>query len=119
MGYLITMPVSPLHDRDALFVWASMPQQIRAFPQLSYLRRIAYSNARRIEEGSDFTVTYLALEVARQGLQGLYIRLMPSHHEPRQTKARFLSEKSMQGFLAADRCGWEEAKDVIVCYLNL
>lgn len=120
MGSVIAMPVSPWSDRDALFAWAATPAQRRNFPEIaSSLKPIPYCNRRRIEEGADFSVTYLYLDVAKQGLKGLYLRLSPSGDPGCKKKYRFLMEKTNAGYLAVHCCGWEDAKEVICCYLNL
>ena len=120
MGSVITMPVAIWHDRDALFTWATAPQQLRNYPDVApNLKLVSHSNRRRLQEKATIAVSYLLLDLMRGGLRGLYIRLSPAHEPRRVQRFPFMMEKSDAGYLTALSFGWEDARDIICCYLGL
>ena len=111
-------------EQAALFHWAGLMQG--QHPELKLLHHIpngGYRNKREAaslqREGVKAGVPDICLPVARNGCHGLYIelkrrkggRLSPS-------QARWMEQLQKQDYQVAVCYGWDEAKRIILQYLN-
>lgn len=107
-------------DREALFVWANLPQQRETYPDFEkLLYALPYRSEGQFDEEANTDATYVHLAVSRDGCKGLYIRLNKHGVTPGPHQLAFLSKMEQQGYAAANCFNWEEARDVIIHYMSL
>lgn len=111
-------------EQAALFHWAGLMQG--KHPELKLLHHIpngGYRNKREAaslqREGVKAGVPDICLPVARNGCHGLYIELKRrkgGRLSPSQTC--WMEQLQKQGYQVAVCYGWEEAKNIILPYLE-
>jgi hypothetical protein len=118
-------------NQVALFMWASMPDQQRDFPQLRRMFAIPNGGvrdkitaARLKAEGVKSGVPDICLPVARHGCHGLFIELK----RPKATgltkgvksanQGEWIEALRAEGFGACVCYGWQEAVAVLKEYLK-
>lgn len=120
MAKLINPDSGLNNDREALFVWANLPQQRRSYPDFErLLKALPYRSDAHIDDGTNANVTYIHLAVERDGCKGLFVRLNRSEIAPTPDQLAFLNKKEAEGDIAGNCFGWEDARDVIVHYMSL
>lgn len=120
MAELIEFNSTLNRDREALFVWANLPQQRTEYPDFERLLcALPYRTNGHIDDGTHADVTYIHLAVARDGCKGLYIRLNRGEGPRGPNQLTFLSKKESEGYAAGNCFGWEEARDLIVAYMKM
>jgi hypothetical protein len=114
----ISSAVNP--DRQALLIWSKLPPQRAQYPDFEQLLyALPYSKRRNDNDGSTLATAYIHLDVARNGSKGLYLKLNTSGGTTGPHQFTFLSKKGEEGYAAANCFGWEQARDVIVDYMDL
>ena len=112
------------HDHQvALFYWSRLMEG--QIPELALLyavpnagRRTKRQGAWMVAEGLKAGVPDLVLPVARHGYHGLYIELKTERGRLTPEQKAWLKALYDQGYLAVMCRGWEDARDLILCYLE-
>lgn len=107
----------------SLFNWAKLNEG--NYPELELLyanpmggKRPKRTAARMKAEGAKAGIPDITLPVARHGHHGLYIEMKTGKNKPTDSQAWWLLELSKQSYYARVCYGWEEARDVLVTYLE-
>lgn len=125
--------MSEHEEQVTLFQWADLYstwypelQLLFAIPngaKLPYRRdgkkRVTPQGLRLKKEGMKKGVPDICLPVARKGWHGLYIELKFDKNRPTPEQEWWLNRLTENGYLAVAAWGFEEAKDVIVEYLEM
>lgn len=120
MGKVIEFSSSMNEDREALFVWANLPQQRETYPDFDkLLQALPYRSERSVNDGSNSNALYIHLAVPRDNCKGLYIRLNNHGVTRGSDQMAYLSKMEQEGYAAANCFGWEEARDMIIHYMSL
>jgi len=111
-------------EQAALFSWAAMMRGKR--PELQLLFHIPNGGVRSKSEAARFKsegvkpgVPDICLPVARGPYHGLYIELKRQKGgRISEAQKKWLTELSLQGYLAVVAYGWKEASQIIEDYLD-
>jgi len=106
-----------------LFSWASW--NLHIYPELWFLfaipngeYRLKAVASKLRAEGVKAGVSDVFLSVARRGFHGLYIELKTEGGRVSPKQAQWVSRVREQGYYAAICYGFDEAKDLLVWYLD-
>lgn len=122
------MPTKPIQheamEQEALFEWASYMRL--QHPELSLLFHIPNGGSRNKYEamhlkrqGVKAGVPDLCLPVARGRFHGLYIEMKYGKNKPSDLQSTWLHALREQGYAAIVCCGWQQAKERILTYLEM
>ena len=107
----------------ALFDWARMNE--RPYPELTLLyanplggKRPKRTAARMKAEGAKAGIPDITLPVARAGYHGLYIEMKVGRNKPTESQRWWLDALAMEGYRTTVCYSWEEARDVLIAYLQ-
>jgi len=111
-------------EQATLFSWAKM--QERKYPELALLFHIPNGGSRGKTEAARFKaegvkagVPDLFLPAARGNWHGLFIEMKRlKGGRASEAQKAWIAALEKQGYLARICCGWEEAADLIVDYLD-
>ena len=111
------------NEQVKLFAWAHWagidhPELSLMFAIPNGGRRDAVTGARLKEEGVKAGVPDVFLPVIRQGLGGLFIELKAGTNKPSAKQSQWLDELRRAGYAAEAAWGAEEAKTLIMRYLE-
>ena len=123
MTVIRTFKRSESEEQRLLFEWAALMEG--RHPDLKLLYAVPNGGKRHIKtaialkaEGVKPGVPDLCLPVARQGYHGLYIEMKSAKGRTSETQDWWLKELNEQLFLARVCRSFEEARDLILDYLN-
>lgn len=110
----------------ALFIWASMPEQQKAYPELKYMfaipnggKRDKITAANLKAEGVKAGVPDIMLPVAKHGCHGLFIEMKkPKDGVVSGKQDEFLTQLRFNGYYAETCYSWLHAIDCIVWYMG-
>jgi len=111
-------------EQATLFSWAAM--RTGKYPELKLLYHVANGGLRSKSEAARFKsegvkpgVPDICLPVARGPYHGLYIELKRQKGgKISEAQKKWLTELSLQGYLAMVAYGWKEASQIIEEYLD-
>ena len=114
----------PEHDMQvALFQWAAFRDNL--YPELKLLfaipnggKRDARTGARLKKEGVKAGVPDLCLPVSKRNYNSLFIELKAGKNKPSDKQLWWKKELMAAGNLCGTCYSWEEARDLIVKYLD-
>ena len=113
------------HGHQVALVNWSMRNE-KKYPSLKWLHCIPNGGARNIQvarklklEGVKKGVSDLFLPTSRGGYHGLYIELKAGNNKPTKDQLEFIDDMNTEGYKAVWVTGWENARDVIVEYLEM
>ncbi len=112
--------------QKALFCWAALPDQQRAYPELSLMFAIPNGGERNKivagnlkAEGVKAGVLDIFLPVSRGGFHGLFIEMKVKPNKPTKEQQDFQTAVEIQGYATLVCYSWVEAALGIERYLNL
>jgi hypothetical protein len=112
--------------QKALFCWAALPNQQRAYPELSLMFAIPNGGERNKivagnlkAEGVKAGVLDIFLPVARGGFHGLFVELKVDKNRMTPEQITFGAAVALQGYEVATCYSWFEAAQVIQRYLKI
>lgn len=110
-------------EQAALFRWALL--QRGRFPEIDLLYHIPNGGKRDEKEAAHLKrqgvkagVPDLCLPVARGKWHGLYIELKAGKNKPTEKQQAWIRALAKQGYATAVCYGWEDARQVIMKYLE-
>lgn len=115
------------NHQAALFCWAALPEQQEKYPQFKHLlfavpnggeRHVAVA-AKMKATGAKRGVPDIFLSVARGGAHGLYIELKKVGGRASKEQIEFMAHAKAANYSAQLCIGWEQARDVLIWYMNL
>lgn len=111
------------NEQIALFQWAAYSRG--KYPELELLHHIPNGGKRDAKEAARFKregvlagVSDVFLPVARGKFHGLYLEMKAKGGKLSDHQRWWIQQVTKQGYLAEVCFGWEEAKNVIVSYLE-
>lgn len=119
-------PITEAQHQSTLMAWSQQPSIRQKYPDIKLLYHIPNGGSRdKIEavnlkrQGVKAGVPDLHLPVPRGGHHGLYIEMKRAYGGKLSPEQKaWLKELSGQGYKAAVCYGWEEAREVLECYLR-
>lgn len=112
--------------QTALFCWAALPDQQRAYPELSLMFAIPNGGERNKivagnlkAEGVKAGVLDIFVPVARGGFHGLFIEMKVKPNKPTTEQKEFQSAVELQGYATSVCYSWVEAAMCIERYMKL
>ena len=109
--------------QDRLFTWAKFATG--QYPELEFLYHVPNGGSRNSIEGANLKkqgvkrgVPDIQLDVSRCGYHGLRIELKTTKGKVSTFQREWLSFLSYQGYYATVCYGWEQARNVIIDYLE-
>src|SRR5487761_1407833 len=112
--------------QKALFCWAALPDQQRAYPELSLMFAIPNGGERNKivagnlkAEGVKSGVLDIFLPVARGGFHGLFVEMKAQPNRLTTEQKEFQAAVELQGYASLVCYSWIEAALGIERYLNL
>jgi hypothetical protein len=110
-------------EQKALFQWAKL--QECKYPELVLLFAIPNGGSRHVIEARNLKlqgvksgIPDMFLPVARGDYHGLWIELKAEKGKLQENQKEWLANLNGQGYLAEVAYGWEEAKTIIIHYLQ-
>ena len=112
--------------QTALFCWAALPDQQRAYPELSLMFAIPNGGERNKivagnlkAEGVKAGVLDIFLPVSRGGFHGLFIEMKVKPNKPTKEQQDFQTAVELQGYATSVCYSWVEAAMRIERYMQL
>lgn len=110
----------------AVFMWAGMPEQQQAYPELKHMfaipnggQRNKITGANLKAEGVKPGVPDIMLPVAKHPYHGLFIEMKkPKGGVVGDSQAEFIEQLRLNGYYAAVCTSWAQARDCIIWYMN-
>ncbi len=110
----------------ALFLWAAMPEQQKAYPALYLMFAIPNGGERNKivagnlkAEGVKAGVLDIFLPVSRGGFHGLFIEMKVKPNKPTTEQKEFQAAVELQGYATVVCYSWVEAAMSIERYMHL
>ncbi len=110
-------------QQSMLIEWANL--EVRKYPELKLLFHIPNGGSRnKIEavnlkrQGVESGIPGLCLPVPRRNFHGLYIEMKTGKNKPTDKQKEWLHDLTEQGYCTSICWGFDEAKEIILDYLN-